>query len=76
MAHHHALYLDVPREVVREKTYYGERLLRHGPLAYGEFREITGWQPEVCEAVLDHMRRTRMAERINGRWSLRGGLVQ
>jgi hypothetical protein len=71
MAHYPSLTAHVDKSVVMAKAYYGRRLLELGPLAYGEFREITGWQPEVTEAVLQHLRRTRAAEWVNGRWRLR-----
>jgi hypothetical protein len=68
------LGVNVPREVVIAKAYYGERLLRLGPLTYGQFREITDWSAEECEAVLRHMRKARVADHINGKWKLLDGL--
>jgi hypothetical protein len=63
--------IGIPASFVREKTPVAHNLLKLGPLVYGEFREITGWQPDECEAVLAHMKKTRMAEWVNGRWRLR-----
>jgi hypothetical protein len=56
---------------LREKAYYGRRLLELGPLPYCEFREVTGWPAHECETVLRHMQKTQVAEHVNGQWRLR-----
>ena len=39
------------------RTHAAYQLLRHGPLNSVEFKEITGWNTNSCEAVLKSLRR-------------------
>ena len=39
------------------RAHAAEQLLKHGPLLFSEFREITGWPADVCSKTLDHLRR-------------------
>lgn len=57
-------------QIPRPKTYYGRRLLEHGPLTPREFREITGWPSQLCAHVLERLSNTGTAECRDGRWQL------
>lgn len=54
------------------RSYYGKRLLEHGPLTTREFREITGWSLQVTWGVLENMQRTKIVTRDGDVWSLSG----
>lgn len=48
------------------RTHAAYQLLRHGPLNSDEFREITGWSYNACEAALRALRKrglVRLARR-------------
>jgi hypothetical protein len=52
------------------RTYYGERLLEHGPLTGREFRDITGWPEAAAHRVLNNLSRTGVAVREGRLWRL------
>jgi hypothetical protein len=64
----------LPRKAHRSyyvaRTYYGKRLLEHGPLTGREFRDITGWPEHTSARVLDNLRETGVAVRDGRLWRL------
>lgn len=47
------------------RTHAAKRLLEHGSLTLGEFREITGWKLRRCNNVLIRLRRQGSVRRVN-----------
>jgi hypothetical protein len=43
------------------RTYFAKRLLEHGPLSFAQFREVTGWPEDACEAALRGLVETGIA---------------
>jgi hypothetical protein len=39
----------------KTKVYAARKLLEHGPLTFGEFLEITGWEFKTCRRVLSYL---------------------
>jgi hypothetical protein len=51
------------------RTYAALRLLEHGPLRYGEFKEITGWSHRRCQNTLKKLLGTHRVRKGRSRSS-------